>query len=150
MNQQENPTISAANAEPIDLRNIQIKSNEINFALSLRPIYKFSRAFGLMPFTIVVDAKCNFKGTRVRTLDIIWFIISISLCLVMAIVYYQTIELTKGQNVSTILVFGDAMIVIVGLMYTCVIIIMDMINRNKLIAILKMLNNFDNEVCVCI
>lgn len=150
MNQQENPTIFTANTISIDLREIKVQSNEINFALSLRPIYKFSRAFGLMPFTIVVDGKCNFKETRVRPLDIAWLIISISLCLMMAIVYYQTVELPKGQNVSTVLVFGDAMLIIVGLMYSCTIIIMDLINHCKIIAILKMFNSFDNEVFLSI
>lgn len=147
MSRQENPSIFAAKTKSIDLREIKVKSNEINFALSLRPVYRFSRAFGLMPFTIILDEKLNFKEVRVRPLDVAWFIISIILCLVMAIVYYQTTELPTDQNVSSILVIGDAMLIIIGLFYTSSIIIMDMLNRFKIIGILKMLNNFDNKVC---
>lgn len=153
MNQQENSTnsIAFASAEPKSLRKIRTKSMEINFAKSLRPIYKFSRAFGLMPFTIVLDEHFNFKETRVRPLDILWCAISISLCVVMAVIYYRNIEIPKGQNVSIVLVFGDAMLVLLGLIYASTVIIMDMINRFKLIAILKSFNRFDNSVCkLCI
>lgn len=150
MNQQENPTVFtavSAFAESKFQRKKRFVSSEINFAMSLRPIYRFSRAFGLMPFTIVLDEKCNIERARVRTLDILWCIIAIGSCIVMAVVYYKNIELPKGQNVSIILVFGDAMLVILGLIYACTVITLDMINRFKLIAILKSLNNFDTTVC---
>lgn len=150
MIQQENPAISIAFAskELKDLRKIRIKSDEINFAKSLRPIYKFSRAFGLMPFTIVLDEKYNIKGARVRPLDIARCTVAISLCTVMAVIYYQYIELPKDQNVSIILIYGDAILIIVGLIYACTATVLDMINRYKISAILKSLNNFDNSVCI--
>lgn len=146
MDQQENPTIAFVNAESKAPRKKRIESDGVNFAKSLRPIYIFCRAFGLMSFTIVLDENQNFKGTRVRPRDIVLCTIAISLCIMMAVVYYQTIEQPKGQSV--VLVFGDALLIIAGLIYACTVIIMNMINRSKLIAILKSLNNFDNSVCI--
>lgn len=147
MTQQENPTTAVAtNANFINLRKIRMDSNEVNFALSLRPIYRFSRTFGLMPFTIILDAKGNFQNVRVRPFDIFWFVTVICLCILMALIYHQNIELPKDQNASLVLVYGDAALFISGLMYACFIITMDMINRFQLIAILKMLNSFDNDV----
>lgn len=149
MNQRENPTITdVANANFQNLQKIRMDSNEVNFSLSLRPIYQFSRIFGLMPFTIVLDAKNNFQKVHVRPFDVFRFVTAIFLCTVMAFIYYQHIEVPQGQNISSILVFGDATLFILGLIYVCFVIVMDMMNRFKLIAILKMLNNFDNEVCI--
>lgn len=150
MIQQENSAnaIAIASAESKDLRDIPMKPKDISFAKTLRPVYKFSRAFGLMPFTITVDEHFNFKGVHVKPLDVLWCITSISLCIVSAIVYYRNIEIPKGENVSIVLEFGDSMLLIVGLIYACTVIIMDMINRGILISILKSLNNFDNSVCV--
>lgn len=138
--------ITFASAESKGPHEMPSKLNEINFARSLRPIYQFSRAFGLMPYTITCDENINFKGVRVRPFDILWCIISISLCITMAVVYYQNIELTNDPNVSIVLQIGDAMLLGVVLIYACTIIILDMINRFKLIKILKSLNCFDNTV----
>lgn len=150
MNQQENSTnsIAFASAESKELSNIRVKSKEIGFAKTLRPVYKFSRAFGLMPFTITIDEHFNFKGVRVRPLDILRCVISISLCILSAVVYYRNIEIPKGPNVSIVLEYGDAALLIVGLTYASTVMIMDLLNRFILIAILKSLNNFDNSVCM--
>lgn len=126
-------------------RSIRDVLNDVNLGASFRPMYKFSRTFGLMPFTLVADAKGNIRA-QIRLFDILWFIVCIYLCLMMAFIYYQSIQLPKGQHASSVLAYGNAFLTILGLMYVITAIIMDMINRFKLIAILRMLNNFDNKV----
>lgn len=124
----------------------EVRSNNINFAYSFRPIYFFSRAFGLLPFSLIFDSNGDIQKARVSIFDGLWFKVSVSLYLLMAFICYQNIELLQDQNQSPILVIGDALFLIFGLIYDAVSIVFDMLNRNKLVDILKMLTAFDNEV----
>lgn len=124
----------------------EVCSNNVNFAYSFRPIYFFSRAFGLLPFSLIFDSKGDIERARVSVFDGLWFKVSVSLYLLMAFICYQNIELSQDQKASPILIVGDASFLIFGLIYDAVSIVFDMINRNKLVDILKMLTAFDNEV----
>lgn len=143
MSRQEN-VIKFVNSS-VDARPIRNVLNDVNPCASFLPMYRFSRTFGLMPFTLVADAKGNVRA-QIRLFDILWFILCIYLCLMMAFVYYQNIQLPKGQHASSVLAYGNAFLTMLGLVYVITAVIMDMINRFKLIAILRMLNSFDNEV----
>lgn len=131
---------SVAFARPDDRPNIQ------SFAYSFRPIHYFSRAFGLLPFSVALDSNGNIQKARVSLFDALWFVISISLYLIMAFICYQNIKLPQDQNVSYILATGDAMFLIAGLIYGAIIITIDMFNRFRIIDILRMFTAFDSEV----
>lgn len=54
---------------------------ELNSGHSFTFIYYFSRVFGFMPFTIVYDSDGKIQAARIRTIDILWFMITIGLYL---------------------------------------------------------------------
>lgn len=67
-------------------RNVQSKHG-------FKPIYYFSRALGLWPFTI--DSNGSIKKAHVRLVDILWFSMSICLYLLAA---YQTYNEYRTDN----------------------------------------------------
>lgn len=121
-------------------------SKDIGFASSFLSIYKFSRLFGLMPFTVTFDAKGNVNHPHIKLFDILWLTLCLYSCMMMAFTYYENFKLPQAQKISSILVFGNAFLIIFGVLWVIIIIIMDLMNRFKLIALLKMFNSFDKEV----
>lgn len=55
------------------------RAPQINFSECFRPIYIFSRIFGLLPYTIECDANDDIKNTRVKMFDFICFAIRVPL-----------------------------------------------------------------------
>lgn len=118
----------------------------IDFAYSLRPIYYFSRGVGLLPFSFIRNSNGEIQGTRVTVLDSLWFVTSICMYLFMAFICYKSVELPRDPNHSLILVIGDSLLIISGLVYSAVAVIVDMSNRVKIVNVLKKLTEFDKEV----
>lgn len=123
--------------------NIHFK--ETSFEYSIRPIYYFSRVFGSLPFSVVRGSDGRIQGPRVNTIDLLWFIVSICWYLALAIAVYRNPLLPQGSNAS-ILMLGDNLMVVLGLTFGAVIIVMDMFNRTKLVAIFKRFSIFDQNV----
>ena len=114
-----------------------------------QPIYYFSRSVGLWPFTIIYNSNGSIKKARVCLFDILWFIASISLYLTAIFYTYDELNTLLNQNdrifVSDILyhIFQIPL-----LFFGAVYIIIDMLNRKKLVNILRKFIMFDNEVRV--
>lgn len=119
---------------------------QINFLFSIRPIYYFSRICGLMPFTIVQSSTDDIQTVRVTKLDFLWFITSVSLYSLMAIVCFQTTNYEGNSNKSEVLLIGDRLLLTISLMTSVMKIFFDMFNRFRLIDIWKKLAYFDKEV----
>lgn len=110
------------------------------------PIYYFSRCVGLWPFTIIHKANGSIKA-RVRLFDSLWFLISICLYLTALYYTYKDIRntLQKGPYLTSII---SQISQIPTFLFGAVGIAMDMLNRNRLITILKNFNEFDTEVSI--
>lgn len=121
-------------------------TNKMNFAYSFRPVYYFSRMFGLLPFSIVYDSNGDVLRARVTAIDILWFIISVCIYLLLAFLSYTNMRLPDGPIESPLLIASDYTLLIVGLIYGAVIIVFDMYNRSTFIDILKKFTAFDMEV----
>lgn len=120
---------------------------KFNFAYTFRPIYYFSRVFGLMPFKITHYPNGTIHGFEISTLDIVWFIISIGFNLML--VYFvvdnsQHVENLK--NMSIILVGGDFILQVFSMIFDIILIVIDMCVSTRLVWILKKINAFDEEV----
>lgn len=118
---------------------------KINFFYGFRPIQYFSRIFGLWPFSI--DCYLNPNGmvqkSHLRPCDILWASLSMALYLAAAIIFMR--KLARSDTIF-ILSFGFYMIRVVSLLTVAATIVMNIINRNKLIAIIKQFARFDMEV----
>lgn len=58
---------------PVQISFRKANTIKIDFAYSFRPIYYFSRVYGLMPFTITYNARGSINGLEVRLFDLLWF-----------------------------------------------------------------------------
>lgn len=127
-----------------------LNSEKYNFFYSFRPIYYFSRTFGLLPFTIEYDSNGIIQAAVIRSLDILWLIITILsyfLSSMLSLKLYNEYPKISNNTESLILIGGDNFILIFGLLFGIVIIIMDLCNRSKLLDILKNIHTFDETVC---
>lgn len=124
------------------------KLQKFDFMYSFRPLYYISRIFGYMPFSIVCDSNDSIKGPKIRLFDSIWFIIAMSVYISSAIMILQNVEYPEIQSniVMTVLKSSDHLVLAFMLIFGAVIIVMDMLNRFKLVDILKDINTFDEEV----
>lgn len=122
-------------------------STAVSFSYGFRPVYYLSRAFGLMPYSIVYDANGEIQKSQVKKFDVVWFVISICAYSFIAALVYWNMKLTHDPKVTSyILVLGDYVLSIVVITSGVYMIGMDMHNRFKFIGILKKLSIFEKEV----
>lgn len=125
----------------------KLRVDHLNFLHSFSPVYYYSRIFGLMPFSIDCDTGQGIQKPQVNIFDGIWFLVSILIYLLMAFISYNGMKLPQDSNTASfILILGDYVLLILGLIYSALIIIFDMYNRFKLIEILNKFITFDKEV----
>lgn len=121
-----------------------------DFFYTLQPIYLFSRVFGSMPFSLNRNLKGEIQGARISVFDFSWFAISMSFYLSMLYIYLQDVQLPRDSNESYILILGDKIRQIVGLIVAVFIICMDMLNRYRIVEIFHKFMSFDVEVNIII
>lgn len=124
-----------------------VESSDVNvsqdFASIFRPIYYFSRVFGMLPFSIIYDSNGEVQEPKVRTFDVLWFVGSISLRLSIAFISIQQVKLDPGA--PHVLTLGGFVLIILSHVFGAVAAGMEMCNRYIIIDILKMVNTFDKE-----
>lgn len=126
-----------------------LSSKDFNFAYGFRPIYYFSRVFGLMPFTLTYNSNGKIDGQKIKVIDILWFVISITMNLVMIfMISGSTQYLHHVKSTSLILEGGDHLLLLLSAIFDVILMGFDMCIRFKLMEILKNIDNFDDEVRV--
>lgn len=116
------------------------------FIQSISPIYYFSRAIGLMPFTIVHDKNEKVLAAQVTTFDFVWFIIALCVHIGFLIFWCLFLDLSKNQSGSHVLPIGETTLMTICLIYNIVCVAMDMYNRHRLVNIIRKFIIFDREV----
>lgn len=122
------------------------KAQQKNVLHAFQPIYYFSRCAGLWPFTIEYNSSGSIERARVHLFDILWFLTSI--CLYLTALYYAYEDLRNqvesgGHFFYTVVFNVNNM---PPILFGAVSIALDMLNRNRLIKILKKFLIFDKEV----
>lgn len=122
-------------------------SKQLNFEHGFRPIYYFSRAAGLWPFSICRDSNGVIQPARLSRLDGAWFFISLCLHLFAMFYYYLSLVELEGSN-KTILTFSIlyTLFQIKSLLIGAFGIILDLLNRYTLVNLLRKFIVFDSEV----
>lgn len=120
-----------------------------NFAHVFRPIYYFARLCGQMPFSIVHGTHGGIREIRIRTIDALWFFISI--CIYSTLTCCVCVYLVRAFSNYRIdpslyvLASGVNLLRLINFLCGILILIMDMCNRHKLVNILKKFTTFDRE-----
>lgn len=122
-------------------RRVQLK--KVNFFYGFRPIQHVSRIFGLWPFSIEINSNGTIKKVRLRPWDILWAILTICLYLSAASIFIIGIMHSNGVKILHV---GFFLIRIIGTLTAALTIVMNIINRHRLIGMLKQFAHFDNDV----
>lgn len=122
------------------------RSKKFNFEYGVRPIYYFLRLMGLWPFSIVHGLNGSIQETKVRFIDVVWFLISIALYLAAAFSTFERIKQIPYPNLM-ITIF-NYIAQTLGLACGALHIAMDLCSRKRIGSFLDMFRTFDNEVCV--
>lgn len=116
-----------------------------DIVFSYQPIYYLSRFFGLLPFSFTYDSNGEVQAPKVHVIDGLWFVVSIIVYLVMANAASMGIEIRKN-TLAPILVLGNHLLLIFGLIYGAIMIVENMCKRFQFVKILRVFAAFDNEV----
>lgn len=129
-----------------DLENQSVKKH--NFTYCVKPVYYISRAFGLMPFSLIYDSNEEIQSARVRLCDSLWFVLSICLNLFWAFMCYQDFKFPVTKNGTNVLLVAENVITILTLILNSGVIVMKMYNRFEIVEIWKNFAVFDKAVSV--
>lgn len=131
--------------EPLANANVASK-RKFNFEHAFRPIYHFSRLAGLWPFSIIHDSNGTIQRARIGPFNIMWSILIICLNLVSLLDTYRDLRAQQGKNTIRIYVAAFTVFQFGSFLFTTIRISLDLINRKRLIGILRAFNTFDSEV----
>lgn len=121
-----------------------------NVQHNFKAIYYFSRCFGLWPFTIAYNANGSIKEACLCQFDYLWFLISICVYLTALHFTYEHIKTLQFLNEKAFfshLIYN--LIQIPPLLLGVIGSVFDMLNRRRLVNILKKFTIFDEEVRFC-
>lgn len=122
------------------------RMRKISFEHAIRPVYYSTRIAGLWSFTIVHDSNGNIQNARVSLSDILWSVLFICFHATLAFYTYKKVKIAQ-EKVENQLRFIVLNVFLMTSILTGIFgIVFDMINRDKLIDILRKFNTFDSEV----
>lgn len=117
----------------------------LTFYDCFRSVHKIARLFGLLPFKIVFDSKGNVERTEVNVPSAILFAGSIiANAFLVYIIQYSSRSTTRFG--SPIIYLADRMFCVISYVILFSSIVVDMVNRNRLLKLLKDIMLFDKVV----
>lgn len=119
---------------------------ELNFEYGFRPVYNFSRLVGLWPFSIIHHSNGSILRASVSYFDGLRFISIVCLYLTLAYFSYEKLTAIQEKNEVYISHAVSYLFQISCFLYGICAIVLDTINRNKLVNILQKFIEFDKEV----
>lgn len=124
----------------------KVQWHKRGFVQSVSPIYFFSRAIGLMPFTIAHERNSKILRAKVTALDFVWFVIAMIVHISFVVIWYRNLDYKRIKNVSNVVPIGMGAHATFGLIYSVICVAMDMCNRCKFVDLLRSFMTFDKEV----
>lgn len=124
----------------------KVSSRQMDFWDTFKPIYYFSRASGLVPFSIRRNSNGVVHGPKVNPFDGVWFLFTIVAFLSAAIYSKQNMELQDLNTQIHITIVLNKIHLTLSLIFGSLLIAMDMHNRFKIFKLLERFISFDNEV----
>lgn len=123
-------------------------SREMDFWDDFKPIYYFSRAFGLLPFSIRRNPNGDIQEPNVNKFDGFWFLFTIAVLLSGSYFAHQYIfAFNSNARIYLSIVLDDSHVVL-SLIFGALQIAMDMFNRFEVVKLWQCFIIFDREVGV--
>lgn len=132
---------SLANAKNTQLR-------KFDFEYGFRPVYYFLRFTGLWPFSIIHHSNGKIQRARIGSTDILWLILITCLNLILAFFAIEILMSEQGIQEKRNQFILFSIFKMCSVLFEIFAIVLDIINRNKLVDILRKFNTFDNEVSI--
>lgn len=116
-----------------------------NFFDCVKLIRFVARIYGLLSFSIDYTPNREIENCQLRVFDVFYAVMHIILCLVSSVLTFM--YFTTPKNIwAMVLVFGMEFFLISAILLAAVSIALDILNRNRLIAMLQKINLFDKQV----
>lgn len=122
----------------------------MNFGSVFRPLYFLSRIFGFASFSISTKSKGEIQNPKIYFYDGLWFLTVILMYLVFAYDTLNTFRTSKQflNQKTWVMVVCARLTEVLSFIHGILAIIMNVVNRFKLMNMVKMYNRFDKEVWV--
>lgn len=119
----------------------------LDFYDSVKPVLIISRVFGLLPFTLHRNTQGFIQKSKIYVFDVFWLILTIIVNLTLAIVYLPSIYETIDNTIDKSILFASGKIVFLfSLLKVVVEVLLDLLNRNRFVKIVKDFVKFDESV----
>lgn len=118
----------------------------LNFYESIKSEIITSRIFGLTPFTLDLDSSGNPEKTSIGVFDGIWFIGSIAINLMFSYLVLDSLAKSNADTESPVLHLSEWFFNILGISLWVISIVLDMVNRNRFIKIIRDFMVLDKKV----
>lgn len=116
-----------------------------NFFDCIKPIRFVARLYALLSFSINYTPNGEIKDCQLRVFDIIYALTHIILCLVSSAL--TVMHFNAPENIwAMVLLSGMEFILISAILMAAVSIVLDILNRNRFIAMLQKIHQFDKQV----
>lgn len=114
---------------------------------SFRPLFIYSRFFGLFPFSFKINVFGEVQHVKLTILDLFWLCLSIAMySSLMAFVLFGPDNVESDLRSAHSLVLGDSFLFVYGFIMCIISIVMDLINRNRIAWNIQRFEEFDKEV----
>lgn len=120
-----------------------VSPKKLNFEHVFRPVYYFSRFAGLWPFSIIRSSNGSIQKARCGPCDILWLVLVVCFNLTLALDAYEQLKAEREEHEVRIRFVVDSIFEISSFLFITIGIVLDAINRNTLVLILKKFNTFD-------
>lgn len=133
--------------ENFSLNRRQSQKN-CHYYTSIRPIIILSRCFGLNSFSFKTNAFDQIDRTDLSIFDVFCFVVAITLYTSSALALIASIQLGLQPEYQSIylLLLGDQLLLAFQLIVCTISVIMDMMNRDRILATIQQFEEFDKEV----
>lgn len=130
---------------PTQIGAENVTKKTLTFYHSIQPVYIISRIFGLLPFTVLYNSNGYMHKAKVRLLDLIWFVFMIIVNF--GLTYKMVTKVQRMIDGDTSILFASGrLIILLNFVKVAVASILDMLNRNRLVKMLKDFLKFDKSV----
>lgn len=132
--------------------NINLNQNsplpQNNFSKVFRSFHFVARVFGLLSFSVTYDANDDFQNARITIFDLLWLTLSISVYSFSIWFYQDQLLLSRLLSVKRlgILILCHDVLAILQLSFQIISVVLDVLNRNRIVDILKLFTSFNNGV----